>query len=203
MGKLLRTSFSAVSVLMMAMMFNVMSNEPVPKKEIIKNGWKDISQYRMDLQKADLSTKKLQNRARKNLIGKTVRFNGYVQMVGPNDGNKFQYFLSENPTMHCLPVLNSEKYCGKHDPNYFGVLFNGTTSERDREILQSPHDNKYVSKNGELAEKTFDGYDLKTFEKPFHVQAKIKDIDFHCANSDCNEKTWTVQIDNWKFTRVP
>ncbi len=210
MTKLVRSSFGAVSILMMALIFNVMSNNPVGEsnstKTLLKNGWEDINHYRKDLQNSDLSTKKLQKKAQKDLVGKSVRFNGYVKLLRPHFAKDFDYYLTRELETDCLPIIKSEEYCGKQDPGYFRVIFNGSgASKRDMDIMLKPHKNKYVSQRGELTTNTLDdgNYEVSTYEKSFNVQAKIRDVHFNCLNDDCSENALTVHIDEWRFTRLP
>lgn len=210
MTKLKTSSFGAISILMMAFIFNVMSNETTnngdPKKSILKNGWEDINQYRGDLQVSALSPKKLQSKARKDLVGKTVRFNGYVKLLRPHFAKDFDYYLTKELETNCLPIIKSEEYCGKGNPTYFRVIFNGTAaSKRDMEIMLHPNKNRYISNKGDMTTNTLDdgNYEVNTYDKPYNIQAKIKNVHFNCLSENCNENALTIHIDQWKFTKLP
>ena len=143
MTKLVSSSFRAISVLMMAFLVNSMSNEVVNIKDpihtIMKNGWADINDYRGDLQVSSLSSKKLQSKAKKDLVGKTVRFNGYLKLLRPHFAKDFDYYLTKELEIDCLPIIKSEEYCGLDNPSYFRVIFNGSgASKRDMDIMMKP-----------------------------------------------------------------
>ena len=209
MTKLVTNSFGAISLLMMAFIFNVMSNEPMetnPKKYVLKNGWEDLNQYRADLQISDLSPKKLQSKAQKDLIGKTVRFNGYIKLLRPHFADEFDYYLTRDLETDCLPIVKSAEYCGNDNPDYFRVIFNGSgASKRDMDIMLKPNKNKYISQKGKMTSKTLDNgnYEVNTYDKSYNVQAEIKNVHFKCLNNDCSKNALTIHIDQWKFTKLP
>ncbi len=210
MTKLVSSSFGAISVLMMAFIFNAMSIETVksgdPLKAIMKQGWSDINNYRNDLQKSDLSQKKLQAKAKKDLVGKTVRFNGYIKLLKPHFAKDFDYYLTKELEIDCLPIIKSEEYCGKDNPDYFRVIFNGSgASKRDMDIMLKPNKNKYIKQKGDMEVNTLDdgNYEVNTFNKSYNLQAKIKNVHFNCLTKDCNENALTIHIDEWKFTKLP
>lgn len=171
-------------------------------EKVLSNGWEDILEVKEKLMTQYEDSEELVDAFEKELTGSKVRFKGYLKQVQPHHAENRDYYLTAEIEKDCLPFYQVTQYCGKENPDYMRVIFNGAGKEsKDMDILLKPHRNKHFKTKDKLQETELDNgnYIVYTYGKSFEVEAEIKMATLKCRSKDCSKRYITVHIDSWEF----
>lgn len=171
-------------------------------EKILNNGWEDIIEVKEQLMAQHEDVEDVILAFEEELTGTRVRFKGYLKQVAPHHADNRDYYLTAEMEQNCLPFYQVSEYCGKGNPDYMRVIFNGAGKEnKDMDILLKPHRNKHFKTKGKLQEKELDNgnYKVFTYDKNFELEAVIKMATLKCRTTDCSDRYITIHIDGWEF----
>lgn len=172
------------------------------EKTIEIKGWDEILATQVRLLENVENIKKAAVAFEEELTGKSIQLKGYFKQIQPHFSDERDYYFTPQVEPNCLPLFDTEEYCGLDNPNYIRVLFNGSgKEEKDMDILFKPHRNKYSKEKGKLKETILDdgNYKVYTYDKSFELAAKIKLATINCKSIDCSERYITIHIDDWSI----
>ena len=172
----------------------------------LSNGWVDILDIQEEIFTRFETIEDATRAFEEEMHGRKVRFSGYLKQLSPHFEKEKDYYLTAEIEDDCLPFYQSECcYCGRDNPDYIRVLFNGSGKEnKDLSILLSPHRNRYFKEKGTLKEIPLDNgnYKIYIYDKRFDLEANIRMCSVSCKSTDCEERYITVHLDRWEFLNI-
>lgn len=165
-------------------------------------GWAAILATQEQAIEAAENMKKAAVAFEEELTGKKIELTGFLKQIQPHFSKDRDYYFTESVEPNCLPLFDTEEYCGLDNPSYIRVLFNGAgKEEKDMDILFKPHRNKHVKTKGKLKETVLDdgNYKVYTYDKTFRLKAIIKLASITCKSIDCSQRYLTIHVDQWSI----